>query len=70
MKQRVKEPGIRTEGDKKLRVVGILCAVIRASDETSVGEPQSRMYLVFERFCRADPRVSTNIEGMRQYMPP
>jgi hypothetical protein len=59
----VEEAGTRTESDEKLRIIGILCAVVRAGDETSVGEPQSWVYLVLERFCRAEERVRSGIQN-------
>ena len=51
-----------TEGDEKLRVVGILGTVVRAGDKASMREPQSGMDLVFEWFCRDGALVSINAQ--------
>ena len=42
-----------TKRDEELRVVRILRPVIRHRHEPAMCEAQQRMYLIFERFCRA-----------------
>ena len=49
-----------TEGDEKLRVVGVLGAIVCAGDQPLVGKPQPRVYLVPGRSCTDNPRVNTN----------
>ena len=50
--------GTRTEGDEKLRVVGVFGTIVRAGDKTAVREPQPWVYLVFEGFCGGGARVN------------
>ena len=42
----------RTEGDKELRIVRVLGAIVCHPHQTSVNEPQARVYFILERLCR------------------